>query len=70
MGQEHRGDLTKLPLPPPHLNMSTEREIAEKFKDAVETMKIDVVFPYLAEDMTYELLPSTFVISGVALPEY
>ena len=50
--------------------MSTEREIAEKFKDAVETMKIDVVLPYLAEDMTYELLPSTFVISGVALPKY
>jgi len=42
--------------------MSTEREIAEKFKDAVETMKLDVIVPYLADDMTYELLPSTSVI--------
>ena len=42
--------------------MSTEREIAEKFKEAVETMKIDTIVPYLAEDMVYELLPSTFVV--------
>ena len=42
--------------------MSPEREIAEKFKVAVETKNIDSVIPYLAEDLTYELLPSTFVV--------
>ena len=42
--------------------MSTEREIAEKFKEAMETRNIDVFVPYLAEDATYDLLPSTFVI--------
>lgn len=42
--------------------MSTERELAEKFKEAVELKSIDVLYPYLAEGMTYEVLPSTFVV--------
>jgi len=42
--------------------MSTEREIAEKFKEALETMKLDTIVPYMEEDMAYELLPSTFVV--------
>jgi len=42
--------------------MSTEREIAEKFKEAMETRNIDVIVPYLAEDVTYDLLPSTLVV--------
>ena len=61
-GQEHRDNITQLPLLPPHLNMSTEREIAEKFKEAMETRSIDVIVPYLTEDVTYDLLPSTFVV--------
>jgi len=39
----------------------TEREIAEKFKEVMETRNIDIIAPYLAEDVTYDLLPSTFV---------
>ncbi|KAF9644197.1 hypothetical protein BDM02DRAFT_3131918 [Thelephora ganbajun] len=39
--------------------MSTERELAEKFKEAIETKNIDGICPYLAEDMVYEALPST-----------
>jgi len=42
--------------------MSTEREIVEKFKEALETMKPDAIVPYMAEDMAYEILPSTFVV--------
>jgi len=42
--------------------MSTEREIAEKFKESVETMKLDTFLPYTTEDMVYEILPSTFVV--------
>jgi len=42
--------------------MSTEREIADKFKEAMETRNIDLIVPYLAEDATYDLLPSTFVV--------
>ena len=42
--------------------MSTEREIVQKFKEALETMNVETLVPYLAEDMVYELLPSTFVI--------
>ena len=42
--------------------MSTEREIVEKFKEAVELRNIDIILPYMAEDMVYELLPSTFVV--------
>jgi hypothetical protein len=45
--------------------MSSERELADKFKEAIETRNIDVVYPYLAEDMTYEILPSTFVVGLV-----
>lgn len=42
--------------------MSTERELAEKFKEAVEAKNIDNIYPYLADDMTYEVLPSTLVV--------
>jgi len=42
--------------------MSTEREIVEKFREAIETMNIDSIVPYMAEDMVYEMLPSTFVV--------
>jgi hypothetical protein len=42
--------------------MSTEREITEKFKEAIEARNVDGIFPYLAEGMTYEVLPSTFVV--------
>jgi len=42
--------------------MSTERQIVEKFKEALETKNIDVIVPHMAEDMAYELLPSTFVL--------
>ena len=41
--------------------MSTERELAEKFKEAVETKNIDGIYPYLADGMTYEVIPSTLV---------
>ena len=43
--------------------MSSEREIVEKFKEGVETMKVETIIPYLADDVTYELLPSTFVVA-------
>ena len=42
--------------------MSTERELAEKFKEAIETKNIDIIYPYLADGMTYEVLPSTSVV--------
>jgi len=42
--------------------MSPERELVEKFKEAVETLKVEAIFPYLADEVTYELLPSTFVV--------
>lgn len=42
--------------------MSTEREIAQKFKEAVEVKSMDIILPYLADDVTYELLPTTFVL--------
>ena len=42
--------------------MSTERELTDKFKEAIETKNIDVIYPYLTEDMTYDLLPSSFVV--------
>jgi len=48
--------------------MSTERELAEKFKEAIETKNIDGIYPYLAEGMTYEVLPSTSVVVIVGCP--
>lgn len=42
--------------------MSTEREVAEKLKEAIEKRDLDVFLPYLTDDMTYEVLPSTFVV--------
>lgn len=42
--------------------MSTERQIVEKFKEALETKDMGIVSPYLAEGATVEILPSTFVI--------
>lgn len=42
--------------------MSTEREVAEKLKEAIEKRNLDVFLPYLTDDMTYEVLPSTFVV--------
>jgi len=41
--------------------MSTERELVEKFKEAIGSKNIKTIYPYLAEGMTYEVLPSTFV---------
>ena len=60
-GHERRND-TQLPPPLPHLNVSPKREIAGKLKEAVETLKVDTICPYLADDVTYELLRSTFVV--------
>ena len=42
--------------------MSPEREIVEKFKEALLTKNIDVFAPYMAEDATCTILPSTFVV--------
>jgi len=42
--------------------MSTEHEIVEKLKEALETRNTDVVAPYVAEDATVDILPSTFVV--------
>jgi len=51
--------------------MSTERQIVEKFKEALETKNIDVFAPYVAEDATVEVFPSTFVVvPRVVLPMY
>jgi len=61
-GQEYRDDITRLPLPPPHLNMSTEREIAEKFKEAMEMRNVDLIVPYLAWDLTWDILPYTSAV--------
>lgn len=43
--------------------MSTQRELVEKFKAAFEEKKFDILESHLAEDMTYQLLPSTFVVA-------
>ena len=43
-------------------NMSTEREIADKFKEAIQHRNLDEISPYLADDLKYEILPSTFVV--------
>ena len=52
--------------------MSTERELAEKFKEAIETKNIDGIYPYLTDSMTYEVLPSTSVVVVIVgdLPEF
>ena len=50
--------------------MSTERELAEKFKEAFETKNIDGIYPYLTDDMTYEVLPSTLVVSVLVIVGY
>ena len=42
--------------------MSTEREIVQKFKEAMETRNIDIFAPYMAEDATCDMLPYTFVV--------
>jgi len=42
--------------------MSPEREIAEKFKEGIETKKIAIFAPYMAEDATVDILPSSFVV--------
>lgn len=42
--------------------MSTERELVEKFNEAFQTKKMGLIYPYLADDMTYEVLPSTSVV--------
>jgi len=42
--------------------MSTEREIVDKFKEAMETKNPEVLLPYLAEDMSFSVLPSTSVV--------
>jgi hypothetical protein len=42
--------------------MSTERELAEKFKEAIEAKNIDSILPHLTEGMTYEVLPTTFAV--------
>ena len=41
------------------LTMSPERELTEKFKEAFESKNVESLLPYLADGMTYELLPST-----------
>ena len=51
--------------------MSTERELVEEFKKAIETKNIDGIYPYLTDSMTYEMLPSTSVVAIVGdLPEF
>lgn len=42
--------------------MSTEREIVDLFQDAFEKGNIGLLDPYLTEDMTYKVLPTTFVV--------
>ena len=42
--------------------MSTQREIVDKFKEAYEAGDLTILDPYLADDMTYQVLPSTFVL--------
>jgi predicted DNA-binding protein len=44
------------------LRMSTERELAYKFKEAIEARNVEDLSPYLADDMTFEVLPSTLVV--------
>lgn len=61
-GQEHINDLTQLPPPPPHLIMSPEREIVEKFKEAMETKNINIFAPYMMENANCDIFPSSFVV--------
>lgn len=42
--------------------MSPEREIVEKFKEAMETKNLGILTQCMAEDATCDVLPSTFVI--------
>lgn len=42
-------------------DMSTEREIVDLFPVAFKKKNLEILEPYLAESMTYQLLPSTFV---------
>jgi len=42
--------------------MSPEREVPEKFREAMETKNIDIFAPCVAEDATVDVLPSTFVV--------
>ena len=42
--------------------MSPEREIVEKFKEAMETKNLGILTQCMAEDATCDVLPSTFVV--------
>lgn len=42
--------------------MSTQHEIIEEFKKAFEKKTLNDLDPHLAEDMTYQVLPSSFVV--------
>ena len=48
--------------------MSTERKIVDTFIKAFEEKNIDIISPHLADDLTYELLPSTFVVLACCRP--
>lgn len=43
--------------------MSSEGDIVDIFEKAFREKSFEGLNPYLAEDMTYELLPSTFVLA-------
>jgi len=45
--------------------MSTERELAEKFKEAIGMKNIDGIYRCLTDSMTYEVLPSASVVAIV-----
>ena len=47
--------------------MSTERELIVKYQEAMETRDLNGVYPYLADDMTFEILPSSLVLTVVFL---
>ena len=50
--------------PPEH---STERELTEKYQEAMEMRDLNGVCPYLADDMTFEILPSTLIVVVIFL---
>lgn len=42
--------------------MSTQRDLVHKFKAAFEEKKFDILDSHLADDMTHQALPSSFVV--------
>ena len=42
--------------------MLTQTDLIKVIREAYEKRDFDALYPHLAEDVTYQILPSTFVV--------